>query len=64
LVNVSNTSFANANDRLWGSIGGGSVYSWANGRYAVFGEVSYNASLNNSSDNRSYKGTGGFRVVW
>ena len=52
------------NDRLWGSIGGGGTYSWANGRYAVFGEVSYNASLNDSSNNRSYTGTGGFRVIW
>ncbi|MEH2487907.1 autotransporter outer membrane beta-barrel domain-containing protein [Bradyrhizobium sp. AZCC 2230] len=63
-VDVAGTSFASAPDRLWGSIGGGGTYSWANGRYAVFGEVSYNASLADSSDNHSYKGTGGFRVVW
>lgn len=63
-VDVAGTSFANAQDRLWGSIGGGGTYSWANGRYAVFGEVSYNASLNNSADNRNYKGTGGFRLTW
>lgn len=63
-VDVAGTSFANANDRLWGSIGGGGTYSWANGRYAIFGEVSYNASLSDSSDNRSYKGSGGFRVIW
>ncbi|MDP1582741.1 MAG: autotransporter outer membrane beta-barrel domain-containing protein [Bradyrhizobium sp.] len=63
-VDVAGTSIASANDRLWGSIGGGGSYSWANGRYAVFGEVSYNASLNDSSDNRSYKGTGGFRATW
>ena len=44
-VDVAGTGFANAQDRLWGSIGGGGTYSWANGRYAVFGEVSYNASL-------------------
>lgn len=63
-VDVAGTSFANAQDRLWGSIGGGGTYSWANGRYAIFGEVSYNASLNNGSDNRNYKGTGGFRLTW
>jgi hypothetical protein len=50
---VAGTGFANAQDRLWGSIGGGGTYSWANGRDAVFGEVSYNASLNDSSDNRN-----------
>jgi fibronectin-binding autotransporter adhesin len=63
-VDVAGTSFASANDRLWGSIGGGGSYSWANGRYAIFGEVSYNASLDHSADNRSYKGTGGFRATW
>ncbi len=63
-VDVTGIGFANTQDRLWGSIGGGGTYSWANGRYAVFGEVSYNASLNNSSDNRNYKGTGGFRLTW
>ncbi|WP_370116228.1 autotransporter outer membrane beta-barrel domain-containing protein [Bradyrhizobium sp. USDA 329] len=63
-VDVAGTGFANAQDRLWASIGGGGTYSWANGRYAVFGEVSYNASLNDGSDNRNYKGTGGFRLIW
>jgi fibronectin-binding autotransporter adhesin len=64
IVNVAGTSFANANDRLWGSIGGGGVYSWANGRYSVFGEVTYSASVVDAADSHSYKGTGGFRVVW
>lgn len=64
VVNVAGTSFANANDRLWGSIGGGGTYSWASGRYAIYGEVSYNASLDRAADNHSYKGSGGFRVTW
>ncbi|MGM4905975.1 hypothetical protein AB8B21_07155 [Tardiphaga sp. 866_E4_N2_1] len=34
------------------------------GRYAVFGEVSYSASLEDTAANHSYKGTGGFRIVW
>lgn len=63
-VDVAGTSFASANDRLWGSIGGGGTYSWANGRYAVYGEVTYRASLDNPTENHSYKGTGGFRVTW
>lgn len=33
-VDVAGIGFANAQDRLWGSIGGGGTYSWANGRYA------------------------------
>jgi fibronectin-binding autotransporter adhesin len=63
-VDVAGTSFASANDRLWGSIGGGGTYSWANGRYAIFGEVTYRASLDHPDENHSYKGTGGFRVTW
>ncbi|WNV12538.1 MULTISPECIES: autotransporter outer membrane beta-barrel domain-containing protein [Tardiphaga] len=63
-VDVAGTGFASAQDRLWGSIGGGGTYSWANGRYAVFGEVSYSASLEDAAANRSYKGTGGFRATW
>ncbi|MDA9465120.1 autotransporter family protein [Bradyrhizobium sp. CCBAU 53415] len=63
-IDVAGTGFANGNDRLWGSIGGGGTYSWANGRYAVFGEITYRASLDNPDENHSYKGTAGFRVVW
>ncbi|WP_445487240.1 autotransporter family protein [Rhodopseudomonas sp. RCAM05734] len=63
-VDVAGTGLASAQDRLWGSIGGGGTYSWADGRYAVFGEVSYNASLNDSANSHSYKGNGGFRVTW
>ncbi|MHC2333831.1 autotransporter outer membrane beta-barrel domain-containing protein [Bradyrhizobium sp. USDA 4454] len=63
-VAVAGTSFASANDRLWGSIGGGGSYSWANGRYTVFGEATYRASLQDAGDSHSYKGTAGLRVVW
>ena len=52
------------NDRLWGSIGGGGSHSWANGRYSVFGEVTYRASLQHAGESHGYKGTGGFRVTW
>jgi outer membrane autotransporter protein len=61
---VAGTSLASANDRLWGSIGGGGSHSWANGRYSVFGEVTYRASLQHAGENHGYKGTGGFRVTW
>ncbi|WP_338827573.1 autotransporter outer membrane beta-barrel domain-containing protein [Bradyrhizobium sp. 27S5] len=63
-VDVAGTGFASANDRLWASIGGGGSYSWANGRYTVFGEATYRASLQDAGDNHSYKGSAGFRVVW
>ncbi len=63
-IDVAGTGFASANDRMWGSIGGGGSYSWANGRYTVFGETTYRASLQAAAGNYGYKGTGGFRMVW
>ncbi|MHC1949560.1 autotransporter outer membrane beta-barrel domain-containing protein [Bradyrhizobium sp. UFLA06-06] len=63
-VDVAGTGVASANDRLWGSIGGGGSYSWAGGRYTLFGEATYRASLQDAGDNHSYKGTAGLRVVW
>lgn len=47
-IDVAGTSFASAQDRLWSSIGGG-AHGWANGRYAVFDEVSYSASLEDAA---------------
>jgi outer membrane autotransporter protein len=61
---VSGTSFASSNDRLWGGIGGGGTFSWADGRYALYGEVSVNTSLKDFGDSYSYKGTAGFRMRW
>ena len=63
-VDVASTRFASSADRLWGSIGAGGTFSWANDRYALYGEVSYNASLDGPGDSYSYKGTAGFRVRW
>jgi outer membrane autotransporter protein len=63
-VDVSGTSFANSQDRLWGGMGGGGAFSWANDRYAVYGEASVNTSLDDFGDSYSYKGTAGFRLRW
>jgi fibronectin-binding autotransporter adhesin len=63
-VDVAGTRFANAGDRLWGGIGAGGSFSWNNDRYALFGEASYNTSLDDVGDSDSYKGTAGFRLRW
>jgi outer membrane autotransporter protein len=63
-IDVSGTPFASSTDRLWGSVGGGGTFSWANDRYALFGEVSYKTSLDDFGDSYSYKGTAGFRMRW
>lgn len=63
-VDVGGTRFTSAADRLWGGIGAGGAYRWADGRYALYGEVSYNTSLANVGDSDAYKGTLGFRTIW
>ncbi len=61
-VDVSGTSFASKNERLWGGIGLGGSYNWSGDKYSIYGEGSVNTSLENFADSYSYKGTLGFRV--
>lgn len=63
-VDVAGTGFASATDRLWGGVGVGGRYRWANDKYALYGEVSFNSSLADISDDYDYKGTLGFRATW
>jgi fibronectin-binding autotransporter adhesin len=63
-VDVSGTRFTSAAERLWGGVGAGGAYRWADGRYALYGEVSYNTSLADAGDSEAYKGTLGFRATW
>jgi fibronectin-binding autotransporter adhesin len=64
VVNVAGTTFANANERLWGGVGLGGTYNWADDKYALFGEVTVNTSLKDFGDSHSVNGTTGFRVRW
>jgi len=63
-VDVAGTSFASANQRLWGGIGFGGSYNWDNDKYSVYGEGSINTSLTEFADSYTYKGNIGFRVKW
>jgi fibronectin-binding autotransporter adhesin len=63
-VNVSGTNFTSANERLWGGIGLGGTHSFANDRYAFFGEVAVNTSLTDFGDSYSLNGNVGFRMRW
>ncbi|RCW77755.1 hypothetical protein [Phyllobacterium bourgognense] len=49
-------------DRTWGGIGAGGSYSWADDKYALYGEVSLNTSLSNFADSYRVNGTTGFKV--
>lgn len=63
-ANVSGTSVRTKGDRLWGGLGAGGTYSWADEKFSVYGEVLANASLESFGDSNSYSATGGFRVKW
>lgn len=63
-VDVSGTSFASRNDRVWGGVGVGGTYNWDDDKYSIYGEGLVNTSLNNFGDSYSVKGQAGFRMKW
>ncbi|MFC7286824.1 autotransporter outer membrane beta-barrel domain-containing protein [Herminiimonas glaciei] len=63
-VNVSDLNFVNRNTRLWGGLGLGASYSWANGKYMIYGQGSVNTSLNNFGDSYSLGATVGLRILF
>ena len=63
-VDISGTRLVSQRDDLWGGLGLGGTYNWAGDRYAVFGEVSVNSSLEHFGDSYSVNGTAGFRIRW
>ncbi|GGA91021.1 autotransporter [Brucella endophytica] len=64
VVDVAGVSFASQNDRTWGGIGTGGTYSWADGKYALYGEVSVDTSLENFADSYKLNGNLGLKVKW
>jgi outer membrane autotransporter protein len=63
-VNVAGVNFGTGNDKTWGGIGAGGTYTWADDKYALYGEGSLNTSLNSFAKSYAVKGTVGFRVQW
>ncbi|RCS24199.1 autotransporter outer membrane beta-barrel domain-containing protein [Phyllobacterium salinisoli] len=63
-IEVSEVSFASENERTWAGIGTGGTYSWADGRYALYGEVSVDTSLENFADSYKLNGNLGLKVTW
>jgi outer membrane autotransporter protein len=63
-VDIAGLPFHMESDNLWGGLGLGGTYSWAGDRYALYGEVSYNTSLDNFGDSYSVNGLAGFRIRW
>ena len=63
-VDVAGVGFANRNERLWGGIGAGTSYSWADGKYTVYGQGLLNTSLNHFGDSYTFTATLGLRMAF
>ena len=57
-VDVSGVSFASRASALGRARQLGGTFSWADGRYAVYGEVSYSASVDDSCRQQQLQGHG------
>jgi fibronectin-binding autotransporter adhesin len=64
VANVSGTTFANANERLWGGLGAGGTLSFADDKYALYGEITVKTGLDHFGDSYMVSGTAGFRMRW
>lgn len=63
-VKVASTYLSNQSERLTGSVGMGGLYSWNDGKYAIYGEGSVSTSLRHFSDSYGYRGSVGVRLLW
>ncbi|MER8644425.1 autotransporter-associated beta strand repeat-containing protein [Mesorhizobium sp. M1252] len=63
-VDVSGTKLVSENQALWGGVGLGGSLSWADGRYAVFGEGTARTSLKDFGDSHALGAKLGFAVKW
>ncbi|ABR89999.1 autotransporter [Janthinobacterium sp. Marseille] len=63
-VYVAGAPVSSANERLWGGIGVGGSYTWADGKYMVYGEGSANTSLNRFGDSYVIAGIVGIKIAF
>ncbi|GGE32955.1 hypothetical protein GCM10007276_07760 [Agaricicola taiwanensis] len=59
---VAAIDFTQESEPLWGGLGLGGSYNWADNKYSVYGEVGLNTSLAAIGDSYSVNGTAGFRA--
>ncbi len=63
-VDVSGTSLVSENQALWGGLGMGGSLSWADDRYAAYGEAFAHTSLQDVGDSNAFGAKAGFSVKW
>jgi outer membrane autotransporter protein len=63
-VDVAGVSLTSENEALWGGLGIGGTYNWADDKYSVYGEALVKTGLENFGDSHVLYGTVGFRASW
>ncbi|MDW6021409.1 autotransporter outer membrane beta-barrel domain-containing protein [Mesorhizobium sp. BAC0120] len=63
-VDVSGVDLVSENEALWGGVGLGGSLSFADGKYALYGEALARTSLEDFGDSHVVSGSIGFRVNW
>ncbi|MGH6761634.1 MAG: autotransporter-associated beta strand repeat-containing protein [Phyllobacterium sp.] len=63
-TDVAGIGFASRDDRLYGGVGLGGSFNWANDKYTLYGEARLNGSLEDIDDSNAVGGTVGFRMQW
>jgi fibronectin-binding autotransporter adhesin len=63
-VAVSGISVLSDTQALWGGLGVGGSFDWANGKYSLYGEALARTSLEDFGDSHVLSGTVGFRMSW
>ncbi|MRN77240.1 autotransporter outer membrane beta-barrel domain-containing protein [Brucella sp. 10RB9210] len=63
-IRVADTIFTTTQDRTWGELGFGGTYTWADDKYAIYGEGAVNTSLANFAKSYDVRGIIGIRVKW
>lgn len=63
-IRVSGTKIKNENQSNWMEIGSGIDVSWADEKYAIYGQGSVSAALEDASSNYMLKGNAGFKLRW
>ncbi len=61
-VLVSGTPFDSRQGRTWGGLAAGADYSWADGRYALYGQAAADTGLSSIGESYAVTGGAGFRM--
>ncbi len=63
-MNYAGTHLDTDTDKTWGGIGMGGSYSWADNKYALYGEGSINTALSHFANSYTLKGNIGLNMTW